>query len=38
MDSHKCLAASKPRPVLEPVMMMVWPAKSTVGRTGVWKI
>lgn len=28
----KCLAASRPRPVLEPVTIMVWLAKEWVGR------
>jgi hypothetical protein len=27
----KCRTASKPRPVLEPVTRMVWPAKDVVG-------
>lgn len=27
----KCRAASSPRPVLEPVTMMVWPLKDVVG-------
>lgn len=27
----KCRAASRPRPMLEPVTMMVWPEKEVVG-------
>lgn len=32
---RKCREASRPSPVLLPVMMMVWPLKSVVGRGGV---
>ena len=33
----KCRAASSPRPVLEPVTMMVWPANDVVGRGIAWR-
>lgn len=31
------VAAAKPRPVFEPVMIWVWPARDVVGRGGVTK-
>ena len=33
----KCFAASKPRPVFEPVTMMVWPVKELVGYGSLTK-
>ena len=33
----KCRAASRPRPVLEPVIMIVWPVKEVEGTGRVVK-
>ena len=36
--AHKCLAVSRPRPVLEPVTTIVCPVRSLVGAEEAWKI